>query len=508
MPETINKQVTSDGKQTVRKSVELSPDAEEALKSALTAGYVINPGDQVDGQALKLESLDQDIKNLTYGSNDFTILPDLLNLGVTQARSTVEQYVQFLKHGKVGHQIFQPEIGIGSVNSPDMKKQRVNLKFLVDVKQASFAIQVAATVEDAQKINEEDAMVVIGKTIEWATFFGDADLTAGENGDGLEFDGLEKLIPASRHLDLRGGSLTPEVLNKAAVLIGKGFGVATDAYMPIGVKADFGNQFLGAQRVIVPTNDGTTAGVNVDHFLSARGNIRLNGSTIMDADDLLDESETINPKAPAAPTVTAKVNTNAGGQWSATALTTDQGAEIQPAEVGHEFSYKVVAVGHDGDSLPSDAVTATPANATDGVELDISLSAMQREIPDYVAIYRQTIVDGDENYYLIDRVASREINDSGVISFVDLNATMAGPTGAKVFVGELRHNVIDLMQFIPMSKINLAVVTTATSFAVLTSVALRLSIPNRWVEIHNVRYNNMFDNHMEGVNLKAFVGNK
>ena len=110
MPETINKQVTSDGKQTVRKSVELSPDAEEALKSALTAGYVINPGDQVDGQALKLESLDQDIKNLTYGSNDFTILPDLLNLGVTQARSTVEQYVQFLKHGKVGHQIFQPEI--------------------------------------------------------------------------------------------------------------------------------------------------------------------------------------------------------------------------------------------------------------------------------------------------------------------------------------------------------------------------------------------------------------
>ena len=252
MPETINKQVTSDGKQTVRKSVELSPDAEEALKSALTAGYVINPGDQVDGQALKLESLDQDIKNLTYGSNDFTILPDLLNLGVTQARSTVEQYVQFLKHGKVGHQIFQPEIGIGSVNSPDMKKQRVNLKFLVDVKQASFAIQVAATVEDAQKINEEDAMVVIGKTIEWATFFGDADLTAGENGDGLEFDGLEKLIPASRHLDLRGGSLTPEVLNKAAVLIGKGFGVATDAYMPIGVKADFGNQFLGARRVIVP----------------------------------------------------------------------------------------------------------------------------------------------------------------------------------------------------------------------------------------------------------------
>lgn len=502
MAETINKQL--DAKPEARKSVQLSDQAEEAVKSALTAGYVINPGDQVDGQALKLESLDTDIKNLTYGSNDFTILPDLLRQGVTQARSTVEQYVQFLRHGKVGHQIFQPEIGIGAVNSPDIHKQHVNLKFLVDVKQQSFAIQVAATVEDAQRINEEDAMVVLGKTIEWATFFGDSDLTSGEKGDGLEFDGLEKLIPDENKLDLRGGSLTPEVLNQAAVLIGHGFGVATDAYMPIGVKADFGNQFLGAQRVIVPTNDGTTAGVNIDHFLSARGNIRLNGSTIMDADDLLDESAPISPKAPAAPTVTATVVTDSGGQFNADDVKSDQGVELYPAEVGATFNYKVVAVGHDGDSLASDTVQAKVANPTDGVKLAVSFSAIQREIPDYAAIYRQSLVD--DNFYLIGRVATRDLDDNGVLSFTDLNSIIAGTS--RIFIGELRRNVIDLMQFIPMSKINLAVVTTATSFAVLTSVALRLTIPRRWVEVFNVRYNNMRDNHMAGVNLKAFIGNK
>lgn len=501
MTENINKQV---GEGEKRASVDLSSKAEEAVKSALVAGYSIDPNAQNGGQALKLESLEADLKNLTYGSNDFTILPQLLNLGVVKAESTVEQYTTFLRHGRVGHQIFQPEIGIGSVNSPDMKKQHVNLKFLVDVKQQSFAVQVAASIEDAAKINEEDAMIVLGKTMEWATFYGDSDLTSGDKGDGLEFDGLQKLIPAENHLDLRGGSLTPEVLNQAAVLIGHGFGVATDAYMPIGVKADFGNQFLGAQRIIVPTNDGTTAGVNVDKFISARGEISLNGSTIMDADDLLDLTQQPNPKAPAAPKFTAVEVKSANGQFSAEETKDDQGNVIYPAEVNANLHYRVVAVGHHGDSFASDDVASKVTAADSGVKITVSLSSMQREIPDYVAIYRQALTD--DNYYLIGRVPTSAMQDSNTIVFTDLNGRI--PATADVFVGEMRHNVLAMLQFIPMSKINLAVVTTATSFAIMTSVALCLYIPKRFVQIHNVRYNNMKDNHMAGVNLKMFVGNK
>ena len=470
--------------ETVDKSIKLDRNKEEALKGALQAGYGITPEAQTGGGALKVESLDADIHNLTYGENDFTILPQMLNGQTVEAKSTVEKYITFLRHGKVGHSVFQPEIGIGSVNSPDLKQKTVNMKFLVDVKQQSFAMQIAATVEDAQSINEQDAMVVIGKTIEWGIFYGDADLTSGEKGEGLEFDGLTKLIDSRNHVDLRGGVMTPEVLNKAAILIGKGFGVATDAYMPIGVKADFGNQFLGAQRVIVPSADGTTAGVNVDQFLSARGTIRLNGSTIMDTDNILDTEFVPSPQAPAAPTATAKAVTDAGGKFLVDVLN-DAGKIVKKGEVGVEQSYKFVAVGHHGDSRASDEVKATPVNATDGIELTITLSAMQREIPDYVAIYRKDPVS--EDYFLIARVATRDIDAStGALKFTDIDDKIPGT--ADVFVLQMAKSVISLLQFIELSKINLAVVTTATSFGILWSGALALYQPRRAVQLENVRY--------------------
>jgi len=413
-----------------------------------------------------------------------------------------------LKHGRVGHSVFQPEIGISNVNSPHLKQKTVNLKFLTDVKQSSFAMNYAATIEDAQKINEEDSIIVIGKTIEWATFYGDSDLSSGEKGEGLQFDGLAKLIDESNHLDLRGGSLTPEVLNKAATLIGEGFGYATDAYMPIGVKADFGNQFLGSQRVIVPSSEGTTAGVDVDHFLSARGNIRLNGSTIMDADDRLDMDQVPDAQAPGAPVVTAEEVKSAGGRFQ-DELKDSDGVVYSPAEIGSALNYRVTAVGHHGDSYSSDVATATPTSADSGIKLTIKLDAMQREIPDYLAIYRQSLVqDGtkEPEFYLVGTVATREMQEDGSFTFTDLNGRIPGT--ADVFVGEMKRNVIALMEFMPLSKVNLAVVTTAVSFAVTTSVALALYLPKRWVMIHNVRYNNAIENHMAGVNLRAYVGNK
>jgi len=493
--------------EVVDKSVKtnITPVQEEVMKS-LSAGYGITPETQTDGGALKVESLDPQIKTLTYGQDDFTIYPDLLQMGTMKANSTVEKYVLFTNHGRIGHSRFQPEIGIGDINTPKMKQKTVNMKYIVDLKQQSMAINFATTIEDARKVNEEDAMTVIGKTIEWAVFYGDADLTSGNKGDGLEFDGLAKLIDKHNHINLHGQSLTPEVLNKAAVLIGKGFGVATDAYMPIGVKADFSNQFLGAQRVVMPTNDGYTAGVNVDRFLSARGAIRLNGSTIMDVDNMLDLDSAPNPQAPAQVSVaTPVVVPDAGGEFL-DEIKDAQGNVIQAKEIGVEQKYRVVATGDHGDGLPSDEVSATPTKATDGIKLTITLPAMQRQVPDYVGIYRQD--PNTEVFYLIGRVAINEMDDEGNIVFTDTNAVIPGT--ADVFVGEMKKPTITLMEFIPISLLQLAVVTNATQFAVLWGGALRLAIPKRWVQIHNVRYNLYTDNsenHMLGLNTSGYFAN-
>ena len=201
----------------------------DGIEKAFEAGTGITPATQPDGAALRMEALDPAVYITTWGENDFTIYKDLAKQAVDQ---TVEKYVVYYSHGKTGHSRFQPEIGIGSVNTPNLEQKTVTMKFIVDTKQQSFAMQMAATTQDTTKILEMSAVADIIKSIEWATFYGDASLSVKAGDDvGLEFDGLTKLIPEENVLDARGKELSPELLNAAAIKIGQGFGVATNAYM-------------------------------------------------------------------------------------------------------------------------------------------------------------------------------------------------------------------------------------------------------------------------------------
>lgn len=478
----------------------------EVAKNIMEAGYGITPETQIDGGALKVESLDPVLKNLTWGTNDFTILRDLLDLNPIQARSTVEKYIVFNNHGRTGHSLFQPEVGIGNLNMPHMTQKTLRMKNLVDTRATSFIQQATATVDDAARINEDDAVAVMAKTQEWAIFHGDADITSGEKGEGLEFDGLDKLIPAENVIDLRGGSLTPEILNKASVKIAKSFGTATDAYMPIGVKADFGNNFLGAQRIAIPsaTNAGMSAGFSIDSFISANGLINLNGSTLMDIDSVLDTTHTPAANAPAPATVAATVKTGANGMFRTEVKSEDGSHVLSDGEVGKELSYRVVVIGRSGDSLASEIVKATPANEDDGIELKVSLAALQGDMPEGIAFYRQGL--HSEEFYLIGRVGTNTMADDNTITFTDINENI--PETADVYVLEMRSNVIGMYQFIPFTKFDLARVTTANQFAVMWSGALALFNPNRAVKIKSVRQNlatGNDENHLNGVNASGYA---
>jgi len=334
-------------------------------------------------------------------------------------------------------------------------------------------------------------MLVVTKTIEWAIFYGDADMTADGEGQGLEFDGLVKLMNQNNVLDAHGQSLTPELLNYSATVIGKYFGVATDAYMPIGVKADFSNQFLGAQRIVIPSQEGSTFGVNADKFLSARGNIRLNGSTIMDNDSVLDTDSEVDPSAPQAPTVTAKVEADKGGVWLAKDKDFSNGIKVAK-EVGVEQEYRVTLTGTSAISAPSEIVKATPANATDGVTLEIAINTIQRSIPSYASVYRKGQVTGE--FYLIKRIPMSQMTDEGKLVFTDIDERM--PETADVFILERRPTVLSLLELLPTTKVNLPVITTATQFMLLWFGALKVSNPNRIVRIKNVRYVSGNENYM------------
>lgn len=459
----------------------------DTISKAFVAGNGITPATQPDGAALRTESLDNDVKIVTWGPRNFTILADIARQPINQ---TVAKYVVYYNHGKIGHALFQPEIGLGRLSQPNLKQKTVTMKFLATPAQTSMVMQRANVIEDPIAVQEMAAMNRLGKTLEWAIFYGDSDLTDDEPQSGYEFDGLTKLIDTENVHDVRGGALTPALLNKAATDVAvNGYGTPNVAYMPTGVKADFVNQFLEAQRVLVPNvqQGGMEAGVNVDSFRSVRGGIALRDSAIMDLDNVLDESAVPEDNAPLTPSVVATVVEDKGGNFLASDVKDSDGNVVVPKEVGASLSYKVVAVG-DADSAPSDAVTATPAHATDGVQLVISLSPLAKKQPKYLAIYRASLVDDSlGKYYLIARVPMSQFDaNAGTLTFTDVDDRIPGTTD--VFVGEMSPEVINLFEFLPVTKLNTAVVTDATNFALLWWGALRLSFPKRWVWIKNVRY--------------------
>ena len=92
-------------------------------------------------------------------------------------------------------------------------------------------------------------------------------------------------------------------------------------------------------------------GVNIPQVTTAGGTIRLDGSNVMENDNILNESRLGGQGAPGMPNVTAKVNTKGGGKFLAD-------------EVSAGTSYKVVVYADKSGSLATDAIPVSLANTT------------------------------------------------------------------------------------------------------------------------------------------------
>lgn len=457
------------------KNKQLPREAEEAINNVIsksfTTGHGLTPEDQDGSAALRREYLEDEVKMLAYDTNDFTIYPDV---NKQQVDSTVAKYAVFNQHGRTGHSRFVREVGVASINDPNIRQKTAHMKFLSDTKQQSIASGLVNNIEDPMTVLTNDAIAVIAKSIEWAMFYGDAALSnETDEQAGIEFDGLHKLIDQKTNvMDLKGETLTEADLNKAAVIVGKGYGQATDAYMPIGVQAEFTNNLLERQVSLMPSNSGgMSTGFAVTDFLSTRGPMKLHGSTIMENDKVLDESRIPQQNAPLKPQeVTATKNSDAKGEFR----DEDQGNQ----------SYKVVVFSDDAESPASDSIDATVEKGTDSVELNIKLQNMYQAQPQFVAIYRKG--NQTEHYFEIARIPVSKANEDGSITYTDRNQII--PETTDVFVGEMSPNVLSLLELLPMMRLPLAQMNATVTFSVLWYGALALYAPKKWVRIKNVKY--------------------
>lgn len=454
---------------------QLPQEAEETLQNMLsktfTTGHGITPDDQTNAAALRREYLEDEVKMLAYDTNDFTIYPVINKQQVT---STVAKYAVFNQHGRTGHSRFVREVGVASINDPNIRQKTVQMKFLSDTKQQSLASGLVNNISDPMTILTDDAIAVIAKSIEWAIFYGDASLTNEADAQaGIEFDGLHKLIDQKTNvMDLRGESLTEADLNRAAVVVGKGYGQATDAFMPIGVQADFTNNLLDRQFSLMPSQEGgMSTGFGITEFLSTRGKIKLHGSTIMENDKVLVEDRMPQQNAPLPPkSVTATVEDNAKGQFR--------------KEDEKEQLYKVVVFSDEAESVASEEVSATVTKAGEAVKLSIELQAFYQGQPQFVVIYRKGTETG--HFFEIARVPVSTVKDNNIIEFLDTNDII--PETTDVFLGEMSPQVLSLLELLPMMRLPLAQMNATVTFTVLWYGALALYAPKKWVRIKNVKY--------------------
>ncbi|BCK59764.1 major capsid protein [Staphylococcus phage vB_SauH_DELF3] len=441
---------------------------EDVVKSFQT-GYGITPETQIDAGALRREILDDQI-TMDVATNDDVIWNR--DIKGPPAQSKVIKYDEYLRHGNVGHSRFVNEIGIAPVSDPNIRQKTVSMKYVSGAKNMSIASGLVNNNADPSQPLTTGAIAVVPKTIEWASLDGDASPTSEVEGEGLEFDGLAKLIDKNNVIDAKGEQLTEQQLNEASFRILKGINTATDAYMPIGVHADFVNSVLSRQMQLMQDNSGNVnTGYSENGFYSSRGFIKLHGSTVLENELILDESLQSLPNAPLSAKESATVETKQKGAF-----------ENEEDRAG--LSYKVVAVSDDAQSAPSEEVTATVSNVDDGVKLTINVNAMYQQQPQCLSVYRQGNLGGMP--FLIERVPVKDAQEDGSIVFVDTNETL--PETADVFVPKMSSQVSLLFQLRPMMLLPLAQIYASITFAVLWYGALALRAPKKWARIKNGCY--------------------
>lgn len=442
----------------IKKSLEQQA---EMIEKAFETGHEIDPGKMEGAAPLRVQVLSRQITHLTHSRDDLVFYK---RINKVAAQGPVQEYAVFKEYGDANVLNFVREGDVSLDNESVLGRKSIKMKYLSDVRDITFQAQSAPNLQSPEAIETDSAIMTNLYNIEWASLYGDADLTNEGNDNGLEFDGILKLVDQDNILDLRGARLKQEHLNDVAVKVGHGFGRTTDAFMPLSVLGSMTNEVLSYQRQMMSDNSGNTAlGFVPGGFHSVRGFIEFHGSNLVDAMKVLDEGYRAKPASPLVPKATSAVEADGKGLFADTA----------------ELRYKVLAFGDKARSKATEVVTAQPTNKTDSIKLTIKENDIQGSEVQYFAIYRAGV---DGNFYQIARVPGNQTGED--IVFVDTNATIPG--SSEVFVGDMSQDTIQLYEWLPMFKFSLARVKASSRFAVMWGGALALRAPKRWAVIKNI----------------------
>lgn len=444
----------------------------DVVAKSLTTGYDINPGTMVDGGAIRRESLSNEITQLSFSLADFTMATAIAKV---PTQSPVEQYDIMTSYGNNSRTGFSREMGISPINDVSIQRKNVNMKHLSDTRRIATVLgrMGNTNIVDPIAMETEAGILQLYSVIEDTIFYGDADLTADAQGQGLEFDGLAKLVDKDNVIDMRGETLTEQALNNGSILIRKAFGHPNVVFMPVETKSLFVNEQLTRQVVIQPSASIIKSGFDVDGFQSTSGALQLYSSTIMGRNQMLNEADGMHANAPIAP---SKVEASVVAKQEALFTDEDVASDL--------LEYKVIVKAESGQSLAVDGSVKLDAKDS-AVKLAVEVPAVFNAQPTHIEVYRKAL---NGQFYLIQSVAFRDAVLSGnvyKIEATDKNEKIPGTTD--VFIAEMNRDVMGLFELGGMSRTPLAQIDASQTFTIEWWGALYLKNPKRVAHLKNVR---------------------
>lgn len=444
----------------------------EALSKALTTGdYAQANGvaGQVNGAALQVESLEGSLKALTYQENNIQFWK---RISKSPAYSTVEEYNQLLSYGQPnGGFVLEGELP--ETQDSEYRRQASFVKFLGTTRQVTHPMTLVRSAHgDVMALENQNGILWLLKQIEHALFWGDSRLAA-EGKQGVQFDGLNALIPDDNSIDLKGGYLQEKDINDGANMILENYGTPTNLFMPFEVLQRFSEQFFPKERVIMPAPNGLQAGIVVNKFQTFGGAVEFNPDLFLQKTKPLSPTGQGGVAAPTPPSV-VKVE-----------LASETDAEFAKSGEG-TYSYSVTAVNRHGESVPRDAESDIALTADDlekGVKVVIQNAESMVVAPEWFNVYR-TEKDGKEKYLVL-RVPAAKVAAGAWNAGYDKNFTM--PNTYTAFMGELTPQVITFKQLCPLMKMDLAQLGPVYRWMILLYGTPVLYAPRKWMKFRNIR---------------------
>lgn len=446
-------------------------DVENLNKALNTGAYGQAAGvdGQVNGAALQVESLENSLKVLTYSDQHVKFWKKIAK---TPAYSTVEEYNQLLSYGSNSGG-FVPEGILPETDDSQYKRQASFVKFLGTTREVTHPMTLVRSAHgDVIARENQNGILWLMKQIENGLFWGDSSL-APVGKEGVQFDGLNKLIDAENTIDIAGQDITDRDINAGAQMLLENFATPTDLFLPFETLARFSEEYFPKERVIMPTQGvGYQAGLVVNKFQTHGGAVEFQPDLFLQKTKPLSSNGTGGVKAP---TVPASAVVEVG---------TETNAEFGKSGAG-TYKYAVTACNRFGESVPVMAtdIALTSEDMSKGVKITITNNAAMTVAPDYYNVYRSE-ADGTKLYKIMS-VPAASIVASGTTVAVDKNDIM--PNTYTSYMGEFTPEVIAFKQLAPIMKMNLATLGPSIRWMILLYGVPQLYAPKKWMKFKNIK---------------------